>query len=341
MRLSNFLRRKHPEHEFLTSGGLLASDLWLDQPDAHANIDRRLSNGEIDAGKAENLRHFVDRGYMVIPLSLDEAVFGGIEDAVERLWRDKVDDVAYAYHSQLRPFTYAQDDHRKPSYRIADLHSFSEDALALYLNREIFDYLELIFGEPVIATQSLCFEWGSQQPLHRDPVYVRMTPPSHLLAAWIALEDIGPDCGPLIYLPGSHRLPYYQYEPGRYTFDFAKDGDKETMASQEWDQKKCSAAGLELETLTCKRGDVLIWHHSLLHGGSYPTDPDLTRKSFVVHYSTQASMKKVLNSYLLPTADGDEAPVVMSSERVLERDGCHGFDSPLHVHVSRSKGVEG
>jgi hypothetical protein len=341
MRLPGFLRRKHPEQQFLTSDGLLASDLWLDQPDAHQRIDRRLGAGEIDGEQAENLRDFVDKGYMVIPLSVDPAVFGGVEAAVERLWRDKADDVAYAYHSQLRPFTCAQPEHRKPSYRIADLHTYSDEALALYLNREVFDYLELIFGEPVIATQSLCFEWGSQQPLHRDPVYVRMTPPSHLLAAWIALEDIGPDCGPLIYLPGSHRLPYYQYEPGRYTFDFGKDGDKETLASQEWDRKKCAGAGLELETLTCKRGDVLIWHHSLLHGGSYPTDPGLTRKSFVVHYSTTASMKQVLNSYLFPTPDGGETPHVMSSDRVLERDGCRGFDSPLHVHVSQTAAVSG
>ena len=28
------------------------------------------------------------------------------------------------------------------------------------------------------------------------------------LAAWIAFEDTHPDSGPLIYYPGSHKLPY-------------------------------------------------------------------------------------------------------------------------------------
>lgn len=328
-------RKKHPDHRFLTDSGQLASDLWLDQPDAGARIDFRLAAGEISAEQADHFRHFSDKGYLVLPLDLDREIYSGIDTAVERLWQERADDVAYAYHSLLRPFRYAQPEHRKPSYRIADLHTYCEEALALYLNRQIFDYVELIFGELAVATQSLCFEWGSQQPLHRDPVYVKMTPPSHLLAAWIALEDIGPDCGPLIYLPGSHRLPYYQYEPGRYAFDFSKDGDAESLASQKWDQERCASAGLELETLTCPRGHVLIWHHSLLHGGSYPTDPELTRKSFVVHYSTLSSMDKVLNSYLEPSENGgEEVPRVLESRRVLERDGCHGFDSPLHVHVS-------
>lgn len=333
--LDIFRRPKHPDHRYLTRDGRLASDLWLDQPDAHQRIDRRLAGGEITAEQADHLRHFVDRGYLVLPLELDQGIFTGIEEAVERLWRERPEDVSYAFHSQLRPFKYARPEHRKPSYRIADLHADCDEALALYLNRQIFDYLELIFEEPAVATQSLCFEWGSQQPLHRDPVFVKMTPPSHLLAAWIALEDIGPDCGPLIYLPGSHRLPYYQYEPGRYAFDFSRDSDADSLASQEWDQRQCSAAGLELETLTCRRGDVLIWHHSLLHGGSYPNDPELTRKSFVVHYSTLSSMDRVLNSYLEPSSDGgEETPRVLESRRILERDGCRGFDSPLHVHVA-------
>ncbi|MCP3956881.1 MAG: hypothetical protein GY719_03410 [bacterium] len=30
-----------------------------------------------------------------------------------------------------------------------------------------------------------------------------------------------------------------------------------------------------------------------------------------------------------------EPPEVFASERILERDGCRGFDSPLHVHATR------
>ena len=315
----------------LNSDGQLYSELWLDHPRAHQRIAKRQRRGELTAERAEQLRQFSEKGYLILSLDLDEEVYTAIDGAVDGLWRDRPADVAYAYHSLLTRFADADADHRKPSCRIADLHTVCDEALELYLHPEIFEVIDLIFGEPTVATQSLYFEWGSQQGLHRDPVYVQMSPPSHLAAAWIALEDIGPDCGPLVYVPGSHRLPYYQFAPGRYLFDHGLDGDDELKASQAWDERHCVEAGLELETLTCRRGDVLIWHHSLLHGGSYPTDPALTRKSFVVHYSTLASMPRVLNSYVRPGAE----PEIFASEKILERDGCHGFDSPLHVHASR------
>ena len=326
--------RRRPDGP-LNSDGQLYSELWLDQRNSHRQIRKRQRRGDITAQRAEQLRDFVDKGYMILSLNLDEGIYSEIEQAVERLWSERPRDVAYAYHSLLRRFSDSDPEHRKPSCRIADLHTFNEAALSLYLHPEIFEVISLIFGEPAIATQSLYFQWGSQQGLHRDPVFVQMTPPSHLAAAWIALEDIGPDCGPLIYLPKSHRLPYYQFEPGRYLFDHGKDGEEGLKAAEEWDKRHCAEAGLELETLTCKRGDVLIWHHSLLHGGSFPTDPALTRKSFVVHFSTLSSMPQVMNSYL--RSEDPENHEIFVSEKILERGEARGFDSPLHVHESQAE----
>jgi ectoine hydroxylase-related dioxygenase (phytanoyl-CoA dioxygenase family) len=36
--------------------------------------------------------------------------------------------------------------------------------------------------------------------------------------------------------------------------------------------------------LIAKKGDVLIWHANLVHGGAPILNPALTRKSMVVHY---------------------------------------------------------
>ncbi|MEM7582246.1 MAG: phytanoyl-CoA dioxygenase family protein [Acidobacteriota bacterium] len=336
MSILDVLRPQRPEGP-LNRDGQLWSKLWLDQRNALKRIKKKLRRGEIDEPRAQQLRQYAELGYLKLSLDLDAAVTDQLNEDVERLWRERPGNVSYAYHSLLTPFTRADPEHRKPSCRIADLHSASETALGLYLHREIFSVIDEIFGEPSVATQSLYFEWGSQQGLHRDPVYVQMNPASHLAAAWIALEDIGPDCGPLVYVPGSHRLPYYLYQPDRYTFDHLADGQEQLEAAQAWDQQHTSSAGLELETFTCKRGEVLIWHHSLLHGGSYPTDPALTRKSFVIHFTTLASMPKVQNSYL--TSD-DGSPAIYESEQLLVRDGCHGFDSPLAVHCRQPASEE-
>src|SRR6185295_2673856 len=56
----------------LTPQGLLASDLWIDRPDAHQKIQARLKSREISPEQAERLRHFVDRGYMTFPSALPE-----------------------------------------------------------------------------------------------------------------------------------------------------------------------------------------------------------------------------------------------------------------------------
>jgi len=54
--------------------------------------------------------------------------------------------------------------------------------------------------------------------------------------------------------------------------------------------KKCTENGYPKETLLIKRGDVLIWHSALAHGGGLITNPDRTRKSYVCHYSTQEAL---------------------------------------------------
>ncbi|MEM1202477.1 MAG: phytanoyl-CoA dioxygenase family protein [Acidobacteriota bacterium] len=327
-----------PSDSSLDFDGLLSSNLWIDQPWALRHIWKLRLTGKISGKRARQLKQFVREGYTVLDLDLDPAVYGEMDEAVERLWREKPSDVAYAYSGFLKRLSDGDEAERLPSYRVADFHTYSDAARSLFLQREIFDFLHLVFQEPAVATQSLYFEWGSGQPLHRDPVYVEMKPASHLLAAWIALEDIGPDCGPLVYVPGSHRLPYYQFRTGHHVFDFSSFGDADREAGEAWDREHFEAAGLKVEPLLCKRGQALIWHHSLLHGGSAPRDGNLTRKSFVVHYSTLSTMDEVRNSYLDPTLGEGAPPELMISRTLLEDGECRGYDSPLHAASQAPEG---
>jgi ectoine hydroxylase-related dioxygenase (phytanoyl-CoA dioxygenase family) len=41
-----------------------------------------------------------------------------------------------------------------------------------------------------------------------------------------------------------------------------------------------------------KRGDLLIWHGALIHGGTPMLNPGLTRRSFICHYTSMASHKQ-------------------------------------------------
>ena len=62
-------------------------------------------------------------------------------------------------------------------------------------------------------------------------------------------------------------------------------------------------------------------------------DPERTRKSFVVHFSTLADYK-LRRQNLIETVRGEdgrsvERQRIFETETVLEENGCRGFDSPL------------
>lgn len=320
----------------LEGGMFLTSGLWLDEPDAQQQIDHRLAAREIRRDDAERLRQFVDLGYVTFPLEVPSATLDALVDGVDALWRGepKPADLAYASDGPARPFSFADPEHdRRPRYRIHDLHSHLPAALALYLHHQVFALLNLLAGREVVAIQSLYFEYGSQQVLHRDTVVVPTGAPAHLFGCWIALEDIHPDCGALAYIPGSHRLPYFEFAPGEYQFDAQRMGDAEIRAGMAFEEEQCCRHGLETRLFTARKGEVLVWHASLRHGGGPVRDPSLTRKSFVVHFSTRDTypargitvFDRVQGEDGAPT----DRPRIMQTHKLLERDGCCGFDNPM------------
>lgn len=318
----------------LTRDGRLRSDLWLDQTDAARRIEAKRAAGELSDDEAGTLRHWAERGYAKLSVGEPAAGWDEIDRSVERLWRERPATQAMAYESPLKRFPLADETaDRRPGHRISNLHSASEAAAELYLHPEVHGTVARIFGEEPVALQSIYFEWGSGQALHRDPMHVYTSPPSHLIGAWIALEDIGPDCGPLTYVAGSHELPYYQFSPGEYRVQHGTHGPEEIAKAEAFDLEQCRRHGLSPELFTCRQGDVLLWHASLLHGGAPLRNPELTRKSLVVHFTTRANYRRVRQTVLerVEGADGEAAVKsrVHGTEKVLERDGRYGFANPL------------
>ena len=117
---------------------------------------------------------------------------------------------------------------RAVGWRVNDPHSHSAAVRALYLHPEIHRTVGLVLGQRPIAIQSVYFEFGSEQAMHRDPMFVRTSPPSHFVAVWVALDEITEDNGPILAVPGSHRAPWYEFE--RDTIVLEKT-DPETHAS--------------------------------------------------------------------------------------------------------------
>lgn len=312
----------------------LDSDLWFDRPDAGRKIAARLDAGELGSAEAESLRQFVELGYTTFKLDEDEALFDRLLEGVDRLWREKPADLAYAYDGPARPLSEADEAReRRTRYRIHDLHSHLPEARRLYLHPQIFDFVGRLAEREVVSIQSLFFEYGSQQMLHRDTVVVPTGAPSHLFGCWIALEDIHPESGALVYVPGSHRLPYFEFSPGEHRFDASRMGEEEIREGTAFEDEQARRHGLEPQLFTAEKGEVLVWHASLRHGGGPVGDPELTRKSLVVHFSLLDTYPErsitVVDRVENPEGDIEERPRVMETRELLEDGGCRGFDNPM------------
>jgi ectoine hydroxylase-related dioxygenase (phytanoyl-CoA dioxygenase family) len=139
--------------------------------------------------------------------------------------------------------------------------------------------LEAAFRRPPVAVGSLYFDKGSTQSIHRDTPAFFTNPLNHFFGVWTALEDVHPGSGQLTY-----------YEKGHAVLP-----DHELVARPEVNSrnyfeivaKACRDSGLKLVEYYPKKGDTLIWHPGLPHGGAAILDPRLSRRSIVFHYIPQ------------------------------------------------------
>jgi ectoine hydroxylase-related dioxygenase (phytanoyl-CoA dioxygenase family) len=154
--------------------------------------------------------------------------------------------------------------------------------------------VEEVFGRKALPFQTLNFPVGTEQDPHSDAMYFNSDPPGYMCGVWIALEDLDMDNGPLVYYPGSHKLPQPSWtrveeetglplERSNYAtyeeFMGARNQQYVTYTQQLIEQR-----GLEPAYGTIKKGQALLWAPNLLHGGAPQKDKSRTRHSQVTHY---------------------------------------------------------
>ncbi|HEV7765431.1 MAG TPA: phytanoyl-CoA dioxygenase family protein [Thermoanaerobaculia bacterium] len=303
-----------------------ASTLWIDQPNAGEVIAERRRAGKLSDEDADLLDHFRNEGYVRVVLDPEKEPIDELVNDLDRLWAEKPNDLLYASGlPNLRTMSLATDEERRPGSRLQEIQSHSRAARRLYLHPRLHAIAHRILGEPAMAIQSILFEFGSAQALHRDPVFVPTPVPGHLLAAWIALEDIHPDSGPLRYVPRSHAFPPFEFRPGLYRYDPKLVGEEESRREQEWLRDEMKTHGVQPVSFLPRKGEVFFWHAGLYHGGEPIRDVARTRKSFVVHYSTRRSHRQHVN-----TVQGSDGRVNLVRTRELIRDGnAVGFNNAL------------
>ncbi|HTR86445.1 MAG TPA: phytanoyl-CoA dioxygenase family protein [Reyranella sp.] len=257
---------------FPTSG----PEPWIDQPDALAILEQKLAAKAIDPLDAEICHGLIVDGYYIarnlIPTEVLDVAWQGYEEALE-------DGIVH-----VKPETHGEGD--KFPGRLLDPHLGVPEVRDVMWRPEILRITDMLFGRPSIPFQTIIGHKSSHQAPHADAIHMTTYPPGYLLAAWIALEDIHPDSGPVVYYPGSHRLlpQLLSADVGIEKMEFKERPSVYHERYERQLQQRIDAAGVKAVPFCGKKGDVLFWHANLAHGGSRRTDLKHSRKALVCHY---------------------------------------------------------
>ena len=154
----------------------------------------------------------------------------------------------------------------------------------LALHPEILGLLRCCYGREPFAFQTLNFPVGSNQAIHSDATHFHCEPAGFMAGVWVALEDVAAEAGPLVYCPGSHRLPYVGAAELELTPAEVRGETHPQRLFEAYWQERIESHGWSTTNFEARRGDVLVWHANLLHGGARVLDHQLTRWSQVSHY---------------------------------------------------------
>lgn len=245
-------------------------------------------------------KFFRDTGFLVVPGFFDERELNWASGAYDRVWRELPSEVVVDSEStgrRVRIRDLTEEERRMP-FKVNDLYLRDGNLRDAVMSQRLGSILrELLEDDPVVIN-TLSVEFGTQQADHLDTLFMTPLTPGHLVATWMALEDVDPDAGPLRYYPESNNIEPYRFDDGGYHVV------QEEMP--QWTEYMATAVerhGLEKTTFVAKRGDLFIWDAWLLHGGSEICVPGLSRRSLITHYFTRTDCQ-ALRSDLRPAPGG-------------------------------------
>lgn len=249
---------------------------WLDHDDALSQIEARLQRREITEQEAELCRCWANNGYVILNKLIENRILDEVWDGYEKAIRSG--------RIKLPPEPAGEEDLYPGRY--LNPHKKVGAFCQILKHVELLRYIRLLMEREPKPLQTIAAHKGSQQGLHSDSIHMTTYPLGYLTAAWIAFEDIDPDCGPLVYYPGSHRLPYvFSKDVGISEEDFKIHGYGPYRDRYEpYIRQLVEDHHLEAHHFHAKKGDVLVWHANLIHGGSARRNLELTRRSVVCHF---------------------------------------------------------
>ncbi|MCQ6559473.1 phytanoyl-CoA dioxygenase family protein [Paenibacillus mendelii] len=170
------------------------------------------------------------------------------------------------------------DDPLKRYPRVMHPHRFNETAMQYMLHKPVIDVLADLFGEEVLAAQSMFYYKppGSRgQALHQDNFYLQVEP-GNCIAAWTAIDAADEENGGLLIVPKTNHhdisCPDLADANESFTTHYVKPPK---------DRKAIPAI--------MDKGDVLFFNGNLIHGSYRNKSKDRFRRAFICHYANESA----------------------------------------------------
>jgi ectoine hydroxylase-related dioxygenase (phytanoyl-CoA dioxygenase family) len=241
------------------------SRAWLDMSDSALEASKKEGFEQFSPAIQKNIIEWSQKGYMVLENYFSPATCDAINEEIDKLMKN--DALKFKWGNKLM---FAN----KKSELIR--HATQDKVISQLLN--------FLLNKEMVPFQTINFINGSGQRAHSDSIHMTTYPLGYLIAIWVALEDVHPDSGPLFYYPGSHKLPYLLNNDWNADNSFLSLGKNDYPDYEDMIEELLEKNKFPREELIAKKGDVLIWHANLIHGGAPIRNKALTRKSMVVHY---------------------------------------------------------
>lgn len=228
--------------------------------------------------KAEAQEYYEANGYYVWP----GLIPGGMVDNLVARYQSEILPSKQAFFRQT---TNRYEVNRLNQYgyveqSFLDIHDyrkfpeFSNFAKDIYSSREMHGALAEVTGfDSFKLMQTMLFDANTETQPHQDCWYLDTVPNGHLLAVWIALEDIDERAGRFFVVPKSHRLDFHSDTPG--------------LSHEDWIARVRNYVNTHPEEVyapALRKGDVLFWNSHTIHGALPTKDPSFSRRSLTAHY---------------------------------------------------------
>jgi hypothetical protein len=213
----------------------------------------------------------------------------------------------------------------------ARAHLWSSVIRDLCCSRELHYLLVDLLGEEMGLHFTLSGYKSTQRGWHQDDYLNPGDTMARYVAVWMAMGDIHPDSGPFQFIPGSHKWPCLRGDKVKAFVKPEIHGNTHEWATvseyfvNKAVEKYMKEMGSETAQFDAKRGDILVWHAKMMHRGSVPGDPDLSRPALIGHYAAIRN-RRHLRGEINRHRDGGyfwedvEAGDILTPDRVSRQD---------------------